>query len=68
MARRFDNPKLVIASHNQGKIVEIGALLAPYRVEPVGAAALGLPEPEETEPTFEGNAALSFISLPSWAT
>lgn len=58
MARRFTESKLVIASHNQGKIVEIGALLAPYHVEPVGAAALGLPEPEETEPTFEGNAAL----------
>jgi XTP/dITP diphosphohydrolase len=58
MARRFTENKLVIASHNQGKIVEIGALLAPYRVEALGAAALGLPEPEETEPTFEGNAAL----------
>jgi len=58
MARKFDGTKLVIASHNQGKLVEIGALLAPYRVEALGAAALGLPEPEETEPTFEGNAAL----------
>ena len=58
MARRFTERKLVIASHNQGKIVEIGALIAPYRVEATGAAALGLPEPEETEPTFEGNAAL----------
>ncbi|HTW51151.1 MAG TPA: non-canonical purine NTP pyrophosphatase [Stellaceae bacterium] len=58
MARRFTESKLVIASHNQGKIVEIGALLAPYRIEALGAAALGLPEPEETEPTFEGNAAL----------
>jgi XTP/dITP diphosphohydrolase len=58
MARRFTENKLVIASHNQGKIVEIGALLAPYRVEALGAAALGLPEPDETEPTFEGNAAL----------
>ena len=58
MARKFVEPKLVIASHNQGKIVEIGALLAPYRVELLGAGALGLPEPEETEPTFEGNAAL----------
>jgi XTP/dITP diphosphohydrolase len=58
MARHFSESKLVIASHNEGKIVEIGALLAPYRVEPLGAATLGLPEPEETEPTFEGNAAL----------
>ena len=50
--------KLVIASHNPGKVVEIAALLAPYRVETIGAGALGLPEPEETEATFEGNAAL----------
>jgi XTP/dITP diphosphohydrolase len=58
MARRFDGERLVIASHNPGKLVEIGALLAPYRVEALGAAALGLAEPDETETTFEGNAAL----------
>jgi len=58
MARRFAGGRLVIASHNPGKIVEIGALLAPYCVEAIGAGALGLPEPEETEATFEGNAAL----------
>ena len=56
--RRFAEPRLVIASHNQGKIAEITALLAPYRVETIGAAALGLSEPDETETTFEGNAAL----------
>jgi len=58
MARKFDGGQLVIASHNPGKIAEIGALLAPYRVAALGAAALGLPEPDETETTFEGNAAL----------
>jgi XTP/dITP diphosphohydrolase len=58
MTRRLEGGKLVIASHNAGKITEIAALLAPYRVEALGAAALGLPEPDETEPTFEGNAAL----------
>lgn len=58
MTRRFTGDRLVIASHNPGKIVEIGALLAPYRVEALGAAALGIAEPEETEPSFEGNAAL----------
>jgi XTP/dITP diphosphohydrolase len=58
MSRRFTEKTLVIASHNKGKIVEISALLAPYRVEAVGAAALGLAEPEETEATFEGNASL----------
>jgi len=59
MARKLQpGEKLVIASHNPGKVVEIGALLAPYRIQAVGAAALGLPEPEETETTFEGNAEL----------
>jgi XTP/dITP diphosphohydrolase len=58
MPRTFEGDRLVIASHNQGKIVEIGALLAPYQVEAIGAPALGLPEPEETESTFERNAAL----------
>jgi len=58
MPRRFDGGRLVIASHNQGKIVEIAALLAPYRIEAVGAAELGLAEPEETGATFEANAAL----------
>jgi len=48
----------VIASHNPGKVREIGALLAPFGIEAVSAAALGLLEPEETEPTFAGNAAL----------
>src|ERR1700722_1368708 len=58
MARHFTGGKLVMASHNPGKIVEIAALLAPFRVEPLGAAALGLAEPEETGDTFEANAAL----------
>jgi XTP/dITP diphosphohydrolase len=50
--------RLVIASHNPGKVAEIGALLELYRVEAIGAGTLGLPEPDETETTFEGNAAL----------
>jgi XTP/dITP diphosphohydrolase len=50
--------RLVVASHNAGKVREIGALLAPLGVEAVSAAALGLAEPEETETTFTGNAAL----------
>jgi XTP/dITP diphosphohydrolase len=50
--------RLVVASHNSGKVREIAALLAPLGVEAVSAAALGLPEPEETEKTFAGNAAL----------
>jgi XTP/dITP diphosphohydrolase len=49
---------LVVASHNAGKIVEIEELLAPYGIATLGAAALGLAEPEETGATFEENAAL----------
>lgn len=56
MTRRFDGDKLVIASHNAGKIREIGALLEPFGVSVVSAGDLGLEEPEETEDTFAGNA------------
>ncbi|MEQ1709103.1 MAG: RdgB/HAM1 family non-canonical purine NTP pyrophosphatase [Terricaulis sp.] len=50
--------RVVVASHNAGKVREIHALLAPLGVEAVSAASLGLPEPAETETTFAGNAAL----------
>ena len=49
---------LLIASHNEGKVREIAALLVPLRIATVGAAELGLPEPDETGDTFEANAAL----------
>ena len=49
---------LVIASHNPGKVREIGELLEPYGVTVVSAGALGLPEPEETGAGFAENAAL----------
>jgi len=49
---------LVVASHNPGKVREIEELLAPFGIVTKGAAELGLPEPEETETTFAGNAAL----------
>ena len=59
MPRRLSRgDRLVVASHNEGKVVEIETLLARYGVTTVGAAALGLPEPEETGATFEENAAL----------
>ena len=58
MARSFTEPKLVLATHHPGKVVEIAALLEPFGVEVVSAGELGLPEPEETEATFEGNARL----------
>jgi len=50
--------RLVIASHNPGKVAEIEELLRPYGVAAIGAGALGLPEPEETGASFEANAAL----------
>jgi len=50
--------KLVIASHNEGKVREIRELLAPYGLNVIGAAQLGLPEPEETGSTFAENAKL----------
>ena len=50
--------RLVIASHNAGKVEEITALLAPFGVETIAASSLGLPEPEETGASFEANAAL----------
>ncbi len=56
MTRRIDGKRLVVASHNAGKVREIGELIAPYGIEAVSAAALNLPEPEETETTFTGNA------------
>lgn len=50
--------RLVVASHNEGKVREISALLAPLGVEAVAASTLGLAEPEETGVTFAENAAL----------
>ena len=48
--------KIVIATHNKGKLEEFAALLKPYGVTAVSAGELGLPEPAETETTFAGNA------------
>jgi XTP/dITP diphosphohydrolase len=50
--------RLVIATHNAGKLAEIAALLAPYGIETVDAGALGLPEPAETGETFAENATI----------
>ena len=54
--RRLTETKIVLASHNVGKLREIAALLEPMGIEVVSAGDLGLDEPEETEDTFEGNA------------
>ncbi len=54
--RKFTEPKLLIATHNKGKLEEIIRLLEPYGIAIVSNAELGLPEPEETEDNFLGNA------------
>jgi len=54
--------RLVIASHNQGKVREIVDLLVPYGIEVTDAAALGLEEPEETGKTFVANAELKALA------
>lgn len=54
----FTDRKLVIASHNKGKVDEIADLLKYFGVEAVSAESLGLPEPEETGATFVVNALL----------
>jgi XTP/dITP diphosphohydrolase len=57
MARKLEpGAKLVLASHNPGKLTELADLLRPYDVTVISAGTLGLPEPEETAPDFVGNA------------
>ena len=58
MARLFDHDRLVIASHNPGKVSEIADLMQPFVVEVISAADLNLDEPEETGTTFADNALL----------
>jgi XTP/dITP diphosphohydrolase len=63
MTRRLARgERLVIATHNAGKLREIAGLLAPYGIDAVSAGSLGLPEPEETEPDFVGNARLKAVA------
>lgn len=54
--RKFEGKELVIATHNNGKLEEIADLLSPYGVTLTSNADHGLPEPDETETTFVGNA------------
>ena len=56
MSRKLGSGKLVIATHNTGKLKEIAALLAPHGVDCLSAGSLGLPEPAETGRTFVDNA------------
>ena len=54
--------RLVLASHNKGKLSEITELLAPHGINVVSAGDLNLPEPDETEPDFIGNARLKALA------
>lgn len=60
--RRLAPGRLVLASHNTGKLREVAALVATYGMEVVSVAALGLPEPAETEDSFLGNARIKALA------
>lgn len=62
MGRELAGGRLVIASHNPGKLEEIADLLRPFEIETVSAGALGLPEPEETGTSFTENAVLKALA------
>lgn len=62
MSRRLEKGKLVIATHNAGKLKEIRELIEPFGFEVTSAGELGLPEPEEDGTTFEHNARLKAIA------
>jgi XTP/dITP diphosphohydrolase len=61
-ARRLEGDRLVVATHNKGKLAEIRDLLAPHGIEAISVGELDLPEPEETGETFEANAALKALA------
>jgi XTP/dITP diphosphohydrolase len=63
MARKLDRgARLVLASHNTGKLAELGDLLKPHGVAVISAAALGLPEPAEDALDFVGNARIKALA------
>jgi XTP/dITP diphosphohydrolase len=68
MSRRLTEKRLVVASHNPGKVREIADLIAPFGLEAIPAAELALAEPEETEPTFIGNALIKAHAAASAAS
>ena len=53
MTRKLDSKRILIATHNAGKLEEMRQLFGPFGVEVVGAAELNLPEPDETETTIQ---------------
>jgi XTP/dITP diphosphohydrolase len=63
MGRKLSaDARLVLASHNKGKLAELAGLLCPFRIEIISAGALGLPEPDETAPDFAGNARIKALA------
>lgn len=62
LPRRFDGQELIIASHNKGKLKEMVALMAPFGIAVKLAGDLGLPEPDETEDSYIGNAKLKAVA------
>lgn len=62
MSRKLEPGKIVAATHNPGKVKELSALLEPFGFNVVSAGDLNLPEPEETEDTFVGNAELKALA------
>jgi XTP/dITP diphosphohydrolase len=60
--RKLTGQKIVIATHNKGKLEEFAELLKPHGVTTFSAGGLGLPEPEETEDNFRGNAKIKALS------
>ena len=63
--RKLTGAKIVIATHNKGKLEEFAALLRPHGVQAVSAGDLGLPEPAETETSFAGNARIKAMAAMS---
>jgi XTP/dITP diphosphohydrolase len=59
---RYITGRLVIATHNSGKLAEMRELLAPYGIEAVSAGELKLPEPDETGTTFQANARIKAVA------
>ena len=62
MSRKLTGQRIVIATHNKGKLAEFADLLQPHGVTAVSAGELGLAEPEETETTFTGNARIKALA------
>jgi XTP/dITP diphosphohydrolase len=56
VSRKFTEDRILFATHNAGKLEELQELFKPHGVKVVGAAEMNLPEPDETEDTFVGNA------------